>query len=251
MLWYKAWLETRWRFVIGLVLALCSAVGVVLTYPQVLKLMPLVPPEMPGEIGRRIRESMLLMRHFDSYVWAQWFRQNLPQLASLFAIILGTGGVLSRRAGALFTLSLPVSRKRLMRIRAVTGMSELFVLVVAPSLLISLIAPVVHEGYGIGRAVVHALCLFVGVCVYFTLTLMLSTFFNDTWRPLLIALAIALVVSLASQIYIDSPISPLHLMSAESYFRFGEIPWIGLLVAAAMSFAMYAAANATLASRDF
>ena len=40
-------------------------------------------------------------------------------------------------------------------------------------------------------------------------------------------------------------------MSAESYFCFGEIPWIGLLVAAAMSFAMYAAANATLANRDF
>lgn len=251
MLWYKAWLETRWRFVIGLALILCSAVGAVLTYPQVVKLMPLVPASMPGEIGRRIRESAELVRTFDGYVWAQWFRQSLPQLASLFAIILGTGGVLSRRAGALFTLSLPVSRKRLMRVRAATGMAELFVLVVAPSLLISLIAPAVRESYSIRHALVHALCLFVSVSIYFTLTLMLSTFFNDTWRPLLIALGIAMVVSLFSQIYIGSPLTQLHVMSAESYFRSGSIPWIGLLIAAAMSFAMYATANATLASRDF
>ena len=26
MLWYKAWLETRWRFITGLVLLVCAAV---------------------------------------------------------------------------------------------------------------------------------------------------------------------------------------------------------------------------------
>jgi hypothetical protein len=31
MLWYKAWLETRWRFVIGLVVLMASACALVLT----------------------------------------------------------------------------------------------------------------------------------------------------------------------------------------------------------------------------
>src|SRR5260370_15354436 len=35
MLWYKSWLETRWRFLIGLVLLLFSALSTVFTYPQV------------------------------------------------------------------------------------------------------------------------------------------------------------------------------------------------------------------------
>ncbi len=43
MLWYKSWLETRWRFIIGLVVLMCSAAGTVLAYPKVIKLMPLVP----------------------------------------------------------------------------------------------------------------------------------------------------------------------------------------------------------------
>ena len=38
MLWYKSWLETRWRFLIGLGLLLLSAGGIVYVYPQVVKL---------------------------------------------------------------------------------------------------------------------------------------------------------------------------------------------------------------------
>ncbi len=40
MLWYKSWLETRWRFVIGLVLLMFSAASTVFTYPEVIKLIP-------------------------------------------------------------------------------------------------------------------------------------------------------------------------------------------------------------------
>ena len=37
MLWYKAWLETRWRFLIGLVLLVCSAAFIVLAYTRVMR----------------------------------------------------------------------------------------------------------------------------------------------------------------------------------------------------------------------
>ncbi len=43
MLWYKSWLETRWRFLIGLAILILSVVGTVLAYPRVTKLLPLVP----------------------------------------------------------------------------------------------------------------------------------------------------------------------------------------------------------------
>ena len=53
MLWYKSWLETRWRFVIGLVLLIFSACSAVLTYPRWSKLLPLTPTaDVSGEIGR-------------------------------------------------------------------------------------------------------------------------------------------------------------------------------------------------------
>ena len=116
MLWYKSWLETRWRFVIGLVLLVLSACGTVLTYPQVVKLLPLAPQvDLGGEIGRRVAEAMQLARDYHGYVWSQWFRQNMPQQCALFAVLLGTGGLLAQTSGGggLFTLSLPISRSRL------------------------------------------------------------------------------------------------------------------------------------------
>ena len=59
MLWYKSWLETRWRFLIGLALLILSACGTVLTYPQVVQLLPLAPQvDVGGEIGRRVAEAM-------------------------------------------------------------------------------------------------------------------------------------------------------------------------------------------------
>src|SRR5216684_7806355 len=112
MLWYKSWMETRWRFLIGLVMLMCSAAGAVFVYPKVMKLMPLVPTlDAGGEIGRRIRESAELAREYRGYVWSQWFRQNLTQMWTLFAVLLGTGGLLSQTSGGatLFTLSMPAS----------------------------------------------------------------------------------------------------------------------------------------------
>ena len=252
MLWYKSWLETRWRFLIGLGLLMCSAAGIVLTYPKVMKLMPLVPMlDVGGEIGRRIRESAELAREYRGYVWSQAFRQNLAQTGTLFAVLLGTGGLLSGGA-ALFTLSLPVSRPRVLGIRAAAGLAELLVLMVVPSLLIPLLSPAIGETYSVTNALVHGVCLFIAGATFFSLALLLSTVFNDVWRPLLIALVVAIVLALCEQAFPDlSRYGIFRVMSAEDYFRAGEVPWQGLLVSAAASAAMLYGAAFSIARRDF
>ena len=65
MLWYKSWLETRSRFLIGLALLICSAAASVLTYPKVQKLLATMPPmDLGGEIGRKVREAAMLAGTF-------------------------------------------------------------------------------------------------------------------------------------------------------------------------------------------
>jgi hypothetical protein len=93
MLWYKSWLETRWRFAIGLTILILSGAGTVLAYPRVVTLLPLVPSiDVSTEVGRRIKEVADLSRTFRGYIWAQWLRQNMTQMLGLFAALLGTGG---------------------------------------------------------------------------------------------------------------------------------------------------------------
>ncbi len=251
MLWYKSWLETRWRFVIGLVVLLCSAAGVVMIYPRLAALMPsAMAADANSELGRRIRETAELSREFRGYIWVQWFRQNLVQTGTLFAILLGSGSVIAPGGSALFTLSLPVSRGRIARIRAAAGLAELFVIVFASSLVVPLMAPAVGEQYSVVNALVHGACAFLAAAAFFSFAFLVSSEFSDVWRPLGIAIAVAVALSLAEQI-LGAHTGIYAVMSGESYFRSGHLPWTGLLVSVVASMAMLYGAAVNLARRDF
>jgi hypothetical protein len=251
MLWYKSWLETRWRFLIGLALLMCSAGAVVLMYPRVQELLQLVPAvDVGGEIGRRIREEVELSREYRGFVWTQGFRQNLSQLGTLFAVLLGTGGLLSGGA-ALFTLSLPATRAQLLRVRAATGLAEWFILALIPSLLIPVLSPAIGESYGIGAALAHGLCLFLAGGAFFSLALFLSTLFNDIWRPLLLTLAVAGLLVVIEQVTPLAGKGIFGVMSGETFFRTGALPWAGLLASVAASAALFYGASVNLERRDF
>ena len=252
MLWYKSWLETRWRFFIGLGLFMLSAGGVVYVYPQVMKLIPrLGDLETSGALGERIKEAVALQRDYRGYIWSQWMQQNVTQMGTLFAVILGSGGPYSQRS-ELFTLSLPVSRRRLVGVRAMAGLGELLVIILVSFLVIPLFSPSVGQTYSVGAALVHALCAFVASAAFLCLAALLSTSFSDIWRPLLIACAVAIVLWIAGQVISElSPYSIFTLMNGEKYFRSGQVPWIGLLAAASLSAAMLYAAVVNIERRDF
>jgi hypothetical protein len=253
MLWYRSWLETRWRFLIGLAVLMCAAAGIVLLWPKVVELLPVASNlQVSGRIGKQIRESVELQREYPSYIWSQWFGKNLTNMGTMFAALLGTGGLLSQRSGGLFMLSLPVSRKRLIWTQAATGLAELFVLVLVPSLLIPLLSPAVGKSYGWGDVLVHSACFFVVVAVFFSLASLLSTIFSDVWRPLLLAIAVASAMWYLELFALPRPhYGIFRVMSAETWFRNGQLPWQGLLASAAASAAMLYGAAVSIIRRDF
>jgi hypothetical protein len=255
MLWYKSWLETRWRFVIGLALLMFSAAGAVLAYPRVMSLLPLVPTfQVGGELGRRIREAAELMRDYRGYLWSQWLRQSMMQMTTLFAALLGTGGLLSQGSGggALFTLSLPVSRHRLLGVRAATGLAELLALAIVPPLLLPVLSPAVGQTYAVQDALVHGACLFVAGAVFFSLASLLSTVFSDVWRPILIVCFAAIALAICEPfVPVLSRHSIFSVMNGEVYFRRAGVPWLGLLASGAVSAAMLYAAIRNVARQDF
>ncbi len=254
MLWYKAWLETRWRFLIGLGLLTIVAVGTVYDYLAVQKLMPLAGSvDYSGELGRRLKEAVELERTYRGFVWLQWFRQNLSQMGTLMAVILGSGNALSSTAGGvMFTLSMPASRRDVLRVRATLGLAEWCALAFLPSLVIPLFSPAVGQSYGVGDTLVHALCVFVVGTVAFSLASWLSTLFADLWRPLLLACGIVIVLSLCESVLGEAGRFGLfHVMSGDSYFRTGHLPWAGLIVSVLASAAMLAGAARNLERREF
>src|ERR1043165_532644 len=201
MLFQHAFLETRWRFLIGLVVLPVSAAFVVLSYPQVMALSQSVTTSPDTALGREIAESMQLARTYDGYVWSQWFRQNGAQLGGLFAAIIGTGGLLSQTAAAqLFTLSLPVSRERLLAARAAAGLSQMLALTVLPALVIVLVSPLIARSFPLLDALVYATGAFAGCAVMFSLAFFLSSMFGNVWTPVVLTMCAGAVLAALDQI---------------------------------------------------
>jgi hypothetical protein len=254
MLWYKSWLDTRWRFAIGFVLLGCGAWLAVFGYPRLTRLVAAAPPiDTSTAAGRELNEIVALTRGFTGYVWSQWFRQTAANLGSLFAVLLGSGGLFTYGgSGELYTLSLPAPRGRLLFTRAWVGLAELLLLAVVPSLIFTVMAPAIGERYALVNALVHATCLFASCAVLFSLALLLSTSYADVWRPMLITLAVAMVIALVEVPYrAIGRYSITHLMNGETYFRTGRVPWLGLAAAAALSAALIATAAVNVNRRDY
>ncbi len=75
MFWYKSWLDTRWRFLIGLAILALSACAAVLGYHEqsgCSSSCPTWTSEAKSVGGSR--ESAELMRTYRGYVFSQWFQ---------------------------------------------------------------------------------------------------------------------------------------------------------------------------------
>jgi ABC-2 type transport system permease protein len=258
MLWHKAWLETRGRFLGGLILMAIVGVGNIYDFRATERLLPFVRSIDPsaidtsGPIGAAIKESLQAQQTFRGFVWYQWYRQNLTYLVVVFGALLGAGGLLVRSGGAaLFTLSLPVSRNRLIGTRAALGLAELLVLAIVPSLVLPLLAPSIGQSYSLADVLVHGACMFVVGAVFFALAAVLSNEYADVWRPVLIACVVAACLGMLEYVPAFSPYGMFRVMNGETYYRHAGLPWIGLLLNAGLAAALLRTAAVKLAHRDF
>lgn len=259
MLWQKAWLETRWRFISALLILTVIASGTIYDYLATQRLLPrldattesLPPAAEVGGLADAIREAIDVQKNFRGFIWYQTFRQNLTQLGVFFAVLLGCGGLLSETAkgSALFTLSLPVTRRQILGTRAGAGLLQCLAIAIVPPLSLSILAPTIGERFRIVDALAHGVCIFFVGALFFSLASFLSTLFADIWRPMLIALGIACAIAVAS--FAVPQLALFSVMSGESYFRTGSLPWTGLLTSAVLATALLYSAAETLERRDF
>jgi hypothetical protein len=253
MVWHKAWLDTRWRFLIGFAVLAVVAAGVVVEYTQIEGFLPLLsgaePPAAENPIGAAIAGAFEAQKTYRGFVWYNWFRQSLTFL--LVAALLGSGSPFAPPGrGLLFTLALPAPRGAWFRARAGLVLAQLFVLVLVPSLAFPLLSPAIGEQYGLGEAFVHALCVFTVATVFASLALCLSTALDDVWRPLLITALIGMCFGFF-EIAIPAFTGPFSVMAAESYFESGTLPWTGLAISVLLTAALLYLAKTSVARRDF
>jgi len=240
MLWYKAWQESRSRFLIStlVVIAMCTIVVL-----------------FQDRLRSAIRARSAPPVAYIAYIYRLVYSGPVRALFTIFALILGLGGL--QREVALksigFSLSLPVSRWKLVAARAGMGLSQIAILALLPVLLIPALSRLVHENYPLSQALQFSLLWMAGGAVVFAGAFLISTILRNEYSALTVAFIIFYFHSLV--VVVISPLKryPLRLhyimsgyempyFDASKSLLVGPFPWMIVIVIAIITFGSIALA---------
>jgi hypothetical protein len=166
MLWYKGWLETRYR--------LLFCIGWATVFLALLR-----PWRMPVTVaaGKGPVYGLVMF--------------SCPMLVLMACALLGGSGVVTQpslqaakglHGSTLFTLSLPASRLRLLASRAGLGWLEVMVVVAALCTSLWTMAPAFRAAATPTEMVAYAVTLIACGSTLYGISVLLATFLDDQWR---------------------------------------------------------------------
>jgi hypothetical protein len=226
MLWYKAWLETRWRFVftIGSILLL------------------LLPGTLMGAPPKRIWAGLQLGSAL-LYCFAPLFLAGAGiNTQTTYAAMPGFHGSM------LFTLSLPVSRRRMLFVRAGLGAIETWVFVVMMAALILSRAPGAISG---AQAFQYVTRVIVCSMAVYAVSTLLACVFDEMWQFMSACLCLSVVGLLQLRSGLVAELSPLRGMSLMSYPATAPMPWAPVLASLVITGVLFCASVLVLQRKEY
>jgi ABC-2 type transport system permease protein len=236
VLWYKAWLETRSRFLICLAtLTLFSGIFV---------------HHAEGLVGLESRSD------FNRLLFVN--QQFLVIMWVLAVVLLGMGGIVREKAlgTSSLTLALPVSRARLLGVRVGMGVLEAIVLGVVPWVAVFFVSSFARKPILITQVASYILLLVGGGLVYFALAVLVSSLVSGEYT----APALAFGIVLLAAMLFDAWLRQFNLwrlvtgdfsIDRSTYLLSGHLPWLGILSSLSVAVLMVLVSTIVVQRREF
>jgi ABC-2 type transport system permease protein len=200
MLWYKAWLETRSRFLISLIgmVVLCS----VLVFHGDRNVIYDVKPDYYNYVFF-VSNSILVM------MWV------------LAVTLTMMGGLLREKAigSSAFTLALPVSRTRLMMVRIATGLIQAVALAVLPWIAIFSVGSIFGKTHSISQAAFYLVLLLGGGVLFFAIAVLVSSLISGEYTAPVVSFGAVIVIAVGLSTAALRPYSPWTFMTGSGYLN--------------------------------
>jgi ABC-2 type transport system permease protein len=198
MLWYKAWLETRSRFLICLLgmVALCSAS---VLYGD---------RNVAYEVGSDYYNFVLFEGH-----------QLLVLMWTLATTLIMMGGLLREKANgsSSFTLALPVSRRRLMVVRICIGLSQAFVLAIVPWVAMFSVSSVFGKTRSFSQAGCYIVLLLGGGILFFAVAVLASSLIGGEYTAPAVSFGAVIFIAVVLSSAAMRRYSPWEFMTGARY----------------------------------
>lgn len=241
MLWYKAWLETRSRFV-----ACLLGIALIIAF---------------------------FVHHAESIILPQWRRPDSSNNIVFFAhgylvgiwilcvILLGMGGLIRERAvgTSSFTLALPVSRARLVGVRIAVASLQAVALAVVPWATIILLTHLAGSPVRLSQACFYLSLLISGGFVYLGLAVLISSLIEGEYTAPALAYGLTIFTGLlfGNVTWLRPYVDIWRFMGGDNHLNkhtfllFGPFPWIGILACLSAAALMLAASVVVIQRREF
>jgi putative exporter of polyketide antibiotics len=216
MLLYKAWIETRVRFFAGLIAAAIVCIYYIDSHAWLVEMWT---REWQNPRGYHFPWMPLGIHEYGWYLWHYLYNNYLQQVWALFAILFAFGGLIREKSSGtvLFSLSLPVSRRRWLYTRLAVALLESTALSLFAVLVVVIGSAVIHQSYSVTQLLLHtALMVAAGVFIIAFGNLCYTLFPGD-YLSLILTLVILGVPYLLLQTYMQ------HLRGL------GRTTWLGYL----------------------
>ena len=236
MLWYKGWLETRFRILFMLFYAVFPIPLFTLTVPAANPAHPASLAAVAGSLG------------FFAFYY------------SIIPLMLAGSGIktqadLQPRKGLhgsmYFTLSLPVSRFRLFATRAGLGMLEAAgVLAIAPCA-VWLMFPSLRTH--ITGADLFAYWVTVSVCTsaFYSVGVLLSTFLDDVWQNMISMFGVMFLWGLLSRPFLPPSLDIFRAMGQSSPLFTHMFPWASMAISLGAAAILFLAAMRVVQTHEY
>jgi ABC-2 type transport system permease protein len=180
----------------------------------------------------------------DGVTHAFWYYHTLHTGHGLIAamwvaavIFLMMGGLLREKAvgAASFTLSLPVTRTRLMQVRILCGLAQAMALAVIPWMAMLLVSRATGVATSVYQAAFHVVLLAGGGLVFLALALLVSSLVEGEYTAPAVCFGILFADAIALDARRFSGFSPWGFMLGSEYFDrrtqllAGSIPWLHVM----------------------
>jgi hypothetical protein len=163
MLLYKAWLETRVRFLAGLI---ATSIVCIFCVEQHAQLVRMWSRDLQKPQFSHATNMLLGIHEYGWYLWSCLYDNSLQQIWLLFAVLLAFGGLIREKTSATvsFSLSLPVSRRRWLFTRLTVALIESVALGLFAVLVVIIGSAVIHQTFSLSQMLLHtALMVAAGV----------------------------------------------------------------------------------------
>ncbi|WP_263418102.1 ABC transporter permease [Terriglobus albidus] len=245
MLLYKAWIETRIRFLAGLATTLIVCSYYLYAHSSLVAMWTHMLQDPKGPHFGWMR---LAISDYNFYLWHYLYDNYLQQIWCLFAALFAFGGLIREKQDgtSLFSLGLPVSRRRWLYTRLLVALLEGCALAVFSVLVIAIGSAVIHQTYSLSQVLAHT-ALMVGIG-FFAAALgnVFYTLFPSNYVSLILILAVISAPYLLIQTYVQhmrsigrstwlSYVDFGYAMAGPWHLTWSTVPWITILVMTVMT----------------